>query len=181
MGAFKLITISAIKVCVKLILTRKLVITAPTGEATSIESVAPAGMPAGTATLIDPDEYIPLATSTVGFELGLADGLALGSRLGFSDGLALGLRVGLLDGLDEGLLLGLLEGAVVGATVGAAVGFTVGAKVGFEVGAAVGFAVGVKVGFKVGAAVGFAVGGFGSPIMHALLVCPPKTALQHSN
>ena len=53
----------------------------------------------------------------------------------------------------------------------------VGATVGF----AVGFAMGAKVGFEVVAAVGFAVGGFGSPITQALLVCPPKAPLQHSN
>ena len=52
-------------------------------------------------------------------------------------------------------------------------GLLVGAKVGAKVGAAVGF--------EVGAAVGFAVGGLGSPITHALLVCPPKAALQHAN
>ena len=60
LGAFKLISISLIQVCVKLILTRKLVITAPTGEATLIELVTPAAMPSGTATLIDIDEYCPL-------------------------------------------------------------------------------------------------------------------------
>ena len=40
---------------------------------------------------------------------------------------------------------------------------------------------GAAVGFEVGAAVGFAVGGLGSPITHALLVCPPNAALQHSS
>jgi len=33
----------------------------------------------------------------------------------------------------------------------------------------------------VGATDGFAVGWLGSPITHALLVCPPNEALQHSN
>jgi len=41
--------------------------------------------------------------------------------------------------------------------------------------------VGAEVGFEVGAAVGFAVGGLGSPITHALLVCPPNAPLQHSS
>jgi hypothetical protein len=53
------------------------------------------------------------------------------------------------------------------------------------VGAAVGFAVGVKVGtavgFDVGDGEGFAVGVYGSPIMHAPLICPPKALLQHCN
>jgi hypothetical protein len=33
----------------------------------------------------------------------------------------------------------------------------------------------------VGATDGFIVGGLGSPITHALLVCPPNAAMQHSN
>jgi hypothetical protein len=56
-------------------------------------------------------------------------------------------------------------------------GLTVGSKVGFEVGAAVGTAVG----FLVGATVGRRVGAMGSPLRHALLVCPPKAPLQHSS
>jgi hypothetical protein len=56
-------------------------------------------------------------------------------------------------------------------------GVTVGSKVGFEVGAAVGTAVG----FLVGATVGRRVGAMGRPMTQALLVCPPKAPLQHSN
>jgi hypothetical protein len=55
-------------------------------------------------------------------------------------------------------------------------GVTVGSKVGFEVGAAVG----TDVGFLVGATVGRRVGAVGRPLMHALLVCPPKAPLQHA-
>jgi hypothetical protein len=55
-------------------------------------------------------------------------------------------------------------------------GVTVGSKVGFEVGAKVG----TTVGFLLGAAVGRMVGAMGSPLRHALLICPPKAPLQHS-
>ncbi len=54
---------------------------------------------------------------------------------------------------------------------------TVGSKVGFEVG----FDMGTAVGFLAGATVGRRVGAMGSPMRHALLVCPPKAPLQHSN
>jgi hypothetical protein len=56
-------------------------------------------------------------------------------------------------------------------------GVTVGSNVGFEVG----FEVGTAVGFLVGATVGRRVGAMGSPMRHALLVCPPKAPLQHAN
>ena len=66
-----------------------MVITAPTGGATSIEWDTPAGELSGTATLISPDEYV---------KVGVADGLELGMRLGISDGLELGSRLGFSDG-----------------------------------------------------------------------------------
>ena len=49
-------------------------------------------------------------------------------------------------------------------------GLTVGSKVGFKVGAAVGTALGCLV----GATLGRRVEAMGSPLRHALLVCPPK-------
>ena len=81
----------------------------------------------------------------------------------------------------EGLAVGVSLGDRLGLAVGLAVGLSVGDRLGLAVGLAVGLSVGDRLGLAVGLAVGFAVVGFGSPIMHAPLICPPKAPLQHFN
>ena len=93
--------------------------------------------------------------------------------------------VGDTDGLAEGLSLGeeVIGVEVVGVKVvrdtdGLAEGLSLGEDVNrVEVVGVEFVGVGAMV---VGAPNGFAVGGFGSPITHELLVCPPNAALQHA-
>ena len=73
-----------------------------------------------------------------------------------------------------GVALGLSVGVIVfGVDVlGFAVGFINNPepKLGLEL-------MGLEVGFRIGVL----VGGFGSPLMHAPLICPPNEPLQHNN
>jgi hypothetical protein len=71
----------------------------------------------------------------------------------------------LADGLPVGDLLGFTAELVVGLSVGESLRLADGFKVVVMVGNAVGF--------FVGGLVGDSVGGLRSPLMHALLGCPP--------
>ena len=103
----------------------------------------------------------------VGESVGFNKGLAVGeSMVGFDEGLAVGESV---VGFDEGLAVG-----------ESVVGFNEGLTVVVAPVVVVGAAVATTVGFLVGAAMGRMVGAMGSPLRHALLICPPKAPLQYS-
>jgi len=105
------------------------------------------GVATGKSVNVPVGSSVSATIATVGFLVGLPDGVGVGFFVGLLDGETVGFLVGLTDGSGVGNGVGL---PVTGDAVGKGVGAGVGSGVGSRVGKGVGFGVGSLEGDTVG-------------------------------